>query len=159
MRTVRSSSRLLGGVCLSACWDTPPQAWSPWAWAWTPPGPGPGHPSLWAEWLTDRYKNITFANFVCRRNTFLGLLLCYPHPTALADPSRSNFFHVHAVFGTILPNNGFSAQTQGLVPPPPVWEILDPPLHRRVLPTPEIDCYAVGAPVQELIEFIEVLES
>ena len=31
MRTVRSSSRLLGGVCLSGCWDTPP-------------GPGPGHP-------------------------------------------------------------------------------------------------------------------
>ena len=23
MRTARSSSRLLGGVCLSACWDTP----------------------------------------------------------------------------------------------------------------------------------------
>ena len=30
MRTVRSSSRLLGGVCLSACWDA------------HPPGPGPG---------------------------------------------------------------------------------------------------------------------
>ena len=32
MRVARSSSRLLGGVCLSACWDTPPS------------GPGPGHP-------------------------------------------------------------------------------------------------------------------
>ena len=29
MRTAHSHSRLLGGVCLSACWDTPP---------------GPGHP-------------------------------------------------------------------------------------------------------------------
>ena len=32
MRTVRSSSRLLGGVYISACWDT------------HTPGPGPGHP-------------------------------------------------------------------------------------------------------------------
>ena len=37
MRTARSSSRLLeGGVCLSACWDPPP-----WAWTWpTPLGVG-----------------------------------------------------------------------------------------------------------------------
>ena len=100
------------GVCLSACWDTPPWAWAwtPQAWgldtplgvAWTPLGPGPGHPWAWA-WtpptrpitlplglgldipparpstspldlgldtpavnrMTDRCKNITFANFVC----------------------------------------------------------------------------------------------
>ena len=32
MRTARSSSRLLEGVCLSACWDTPQ--------AWTQPPPG-----------------------------------------------------------------------------------------------------------------------
>ena len=59
MRTVRSSSRLLGGVCLSACWDTPLQAWT-----WTPPGPGhplglgldtPAHVNR----MTDRCKNIT----------------------------------------------------------------------------------------------------
>ena len=50
MRTARSSSRQLGGVCLSACWDTPPRCGpgdspgcgpgdSPQVWAWrTPPG-------------------------------------------------------------------------------------------------------------------------
>ena len=32
-------------------------------------------------------------------------------------PSQSNFFHFHADFGNILPNNRFLAQTQGLVPP------------------------------------------
>ena len=68
MRTTCYSSCLLGGVCLSACWDTPPawtpQTWMPlkpptprsgawtssWVWVWTSPGPGhphrygPGHP-------------------------------------------------------------------------------------------------------------------
>ena len=50
MRTVRrSSSRLLGSICLSACSDTHPPGLGldtprAWAWAWTPPGPGPGHP-------------------------------------------------------------------------------------------------------------------
>ena len=40
MHTARSSSRLLGGgVCLSACWDTPP-----WVWAWRPSQCGPGNP-------------------------------------------------------------------------------------------------------------------
>ena len=42
----------LGGVCFSACWDTPPGPGppgvgldNPWVWVWTPPGPGgPGHP-------------------------------------------------------------------------------------------------------------------
>ena len=56
MRTVRSSSRLLGGVCLSACWDT------------HTPGPGPGHPPpwqtppgpLWTEFLTHTCENIAF---------------------------------------------------------------------------------------------------
>ena len=37
----------IGGVCLSACWDTPPSwvwAWRPpWVWAWSPPGCGPGN--------------------------------------------------------------------------------------------------------------------
>ena len=47
MRTARSSSCLLGGVCLSACWDTPPRPGpehpygvgleTPRAQAWTPP--------------------------------------------------------------------------------------------------------------------------
>ena len=46
-RTTRSSIRPGGGVCLSACWDTP------WVWAWRaspgcepgdPPGCGPGDP-------------------------------------------------------------------------------------------------------------------
>ena len=59
MRTVRSSSRLLAGVCRSACWDTPPPPL-----AWTPPGPGPGHPPCGQ---TDTCENITFANFVCGR--------------------------------------------------------------------------------------------
>ena len=57
MHTARSSSRRGGGVCLSACWDTPPLVW---AWRHTPlgvgletptlpPGCGPGdpHPSPW----------------------------------------------------------------------------------------------------------------
>ena len=43
MRTARSSSRR--GVCLSACWDTPPWVWawrpSPQVWAWKPPRPDP----------------------------------------------------------------------------------------------------------------------
>ena len=50
-----------GGVCLSACWNTPPPpgpgpGHPPWAWAWIPDGPGPGHlprpgsgHSLWAD--------------------------------------------------------------------------------------------------------------
>ena len=48
------------GVCLSACWDTPPWVWAwrpPWVWAWkphlglgleTPPGCWPGDPQVWA---------------------------------------------------------------------------------------------------------------
>ena len=39
MRTARSSSRLLRGVCLRACWDTPPRCGPgdpPWMWAWRP---------------------------------------------------------------------------------------------------------------------------
>ena len=36
MRTARSSSRLCG-VCLSACWDTPPGVW---AWRHPPPSVG-----------------------------------------------------------------------------------------------------------------------
>ena len=42
MRTVRSSSRLSRGVCLSACWDTPPRA----------DPPGPGTPRCKACWDT-----------------------------------------------------------------------------------------------------------
>ena len=49
MRTTRSSSHLLGGVCLNACWDTPgcgpgdpprpdPSTF-PRMWAWRPPRP------------------------------------------------------------------------------------------------------------------------
>ena len=40
MCTARSSSSLLGVVCLSACWDTHP----PGLGLDTPPGCGPGHP-------------------------------------------------------------------------------------------------------------------
>ena len=80
-----------GGVCLSACWDTPPDPGSPQVCAWTLSGCGPGHtpprcgpgqpppnqtpnhplglgldtPSV--DRMTDTYKNITFANFVCGR--------------------------------------------------------------------------------------------
>ena len=66
-----------GGVCLSACWDTPPGVGleSP------TPGCGPGDPlsetpqpppQVWAwrppvDRMTDTCKNITFANFVCGR--------------------------------------------------------------------------------------------
>ena len=47
----------------------------PWVWAWRPPSHTPQHPPwvwawrplLWTEWLTDRCKNITFANFICGR--------------------------------------------------------------------------------------------
>ena len=35
----------------------------PWVWAWRP-----SPPPLWTDWLTDRCKNITFANFVCGGN-------------------------------------------------------------------------------------------
>ena len=44
MRTARSSSRLrgAGGVCPSACLDTPPTLRPPRVWAWRPPGCGPG---------------------------------------------------------------------------------------------------------------------
>ena len=72
MRTTRSSSSLLGGVCLNAMLGYTPRAWAwtppgvdletpwpepptspPWVWAWRPPrpdppnlppGPGPRHP-------------------------------------------------------------------------------------------------------------------
>ena len=39
MHTDHSSSHLLGGVCLSACWDT-----APFVWVWRPPGHGHGDP-------------------------------------------------------------------------------------------------------------------
>ena len=52
MHTAWSSSHLLGGVCLSACWDTPRCVpGDPWCgpgdtqvWAWRPPGCWPGDP-------------------------------------------------------------------------------------------------------------------
>ena len=47
MHNVRSSSHLLGGVCLSACWDTPPGCGpgDPQVRLWRPLGCGPGdHP-------------------------------------------------------------------------------------------------------------------
>ena len=61
MRATRSSSHLLGGICLSACWDTSwawrpptpvqtpnlPQVWAwrpPWVWVWRPPWPDPQPP-------------------------------------------------------------------------------------------------------------------
>ena len=48
MHTAHSSIHLLGGVCLSACWDTPSGVGlethppvvhleTPWVWAWRPP--------------------------------------------------------------------------------------------------------------------------
>ena len=67
MHTASSSSHLLGGVCLSACWDTPgvclETPWCepgdhpgvgleiPWVLAWRPSRCGPGDPWLWA-WRT-----------------------------------------------------------------------------------------------------------
>ena len=71
MRTARSSNHLLGGVYLSACWDTQPTGcgsgnpqWcgpghpprpdpstAPWVWAWRPPPPRPDPstaPWVWA---------------------------------------------------------------------------------------------------------------
>ena len=79
MHTAHSSSHLLGrGVCLSACWDTPPPGPEPPrcgpeppVWAWTPlgvgldthlarppnlhPGPGPRHTPM--DRMTDTCKN------------------------------------------------------------------------------------------------------
>ena len=40
------------------------------------------------------------------------VLLGPPYP-------QPNFFHFHAVFPELLPNNSFWPQTQGLAPPPP----------------------------------------
>ena len=48
MRTARSSScLLLGGLCISAYWDTPPRAW-----AWTPP------PRVWTRRPPTRPPNL-----------------------------------------------------------------------------------------------------
>ena len=63
MRTVRSSSRLSGGVFLSACWDTttPPGRHPPPSWRQPPPDqapPGSRHPPCGQ---THACKNITFA--------------------------------------------------------------------------------------------------
>ena len=53
--------------------------------------------------------------------------------TTLADPGgtistrslpQTTPFHFHAVFG-------IDVLTFGAAPPPPVWEILDPPLHKN----------------------------
>ena len=38
MHTARSSSHLLGDICINACWDTP------WVWAWRPIRCGPVDP-------------------------------------------------------------------------------------------------------------------
>ena len=61
-----------------------------------------------------------------------------------ADPSQvtvKNYYYISGSKGfpisfifiqfsqKLLPNNTFLPQTQGLVPP--IWEILDPPLHRK----------------------------
>ena len=66
MRTVRSSSRLLGGLpqCMlgykppSVDLD-PPLNLHPW--------PGPRHPTPTVDRMTDTCKNITCENFVCGR--------------------------------------------------------------------------------------------
>ena len=46
MCTDYSSSHLLGGVCVSACWDTPPGPGleTPRVWTWTPPPTTPNLP-------------------------------------------------------------------------------------------------------------------
>ena len=50
MRTTHSSTRLLGGgVCLSACWDTPPR-------------PGPGHPQVWPGHATGYWPGHPWAD-------------------------------------------------------------------------------------------------
>ena len=43
-------------------------------------------------------------------------------------PAPSKFFHFHAFFANILPNNKL-APLLGLVPPPPSGIVLDVPLH------------------------------
>ena len=51
MCTIHSSSCLLGGVCLSACWDTPSDVSleTPPVWAWRPPlGVGLETSQVWA---------------------------------------------------------------------------------------------------------------
>ena len=51
----------------------------------------------------------------------------------LADPSGPiTFIFIH-ILANILPNNRFFPQTQGLVLPPPDWEILDPPPETYLL--------------------------
>ena len=84
MRTARRSSCLLGGVCLSACWDTPPGVGletshnqtpqpPPWVWDWRPPlgqnppptSPGFGHGDPPVNRITDTCKNITLPQQEC----------------------------------------------------------------------------------------------
>ena len=64
MRTARNSSRLLGGVCLSACWDTPPgvDLETPWVWTWRPPGVGqtPQLPPWVWTWKTSQARPLNF---------------------------------------------------------------------------------------------------
>ena len=80
MRTGRSSSRLLGGVCLSACWDrsTPPGVGletpvpdpltSPLGVGLETPGQTPQPPCwVWAEFLTHASENITLPQLRCGR--------------------------------------------------------------------------------------------
>ena len=62
------------GVCLSACWDTPPWVWawsSPRVWAWSPlgvgldpPRCGSGAPQGWA-WRTPLARPLNFPPLGC----------------------------------------------------------------------------------------------
>ena len=89
IRTTRSSCHLLGGVCLSACWDAPPGCGPgdpPSQTPQPPPRCGPGDPparpptsplgvgletlpapSPWTEFLTHASENITLPQLRCGR--------------------------------------------------------------------------------------------
>ena len=117
MRTARSSSRPWRGVgvCLSACWDTPPPVWG-WRTPGcgpgeTPPGHGPGDPPsqtpplppwVWT-WRPPHWRPVRHAGIPPARHAGI-------------PPAR------HA---GIPPPRRPAARHAGIPPPPPVNRITD----------------------------------
>ena len=82
--------------------------------------------------------NLCVENTEISGSRLLFLIIFNPNKLAVADlratsyvcQSRSKFFHFHAVFGEIWPNNRLIPILLELAP---TWEILDPPLLRERL--------------------------